>query len=372
MWSEYVSDDLQRCQALDSLRSSHAVEVPVKRASEINQIFDAISYEKGCAVLRMISVYLGEDVFLAGIRKYLTKFAYSNSRTSDLWDCLSEMSGKPVNEIMATWTKEVGYPVLTVTEGAGKNTVVVKQNRFLRTGDTKPEDDTVLYPAILSLRTSSGIDRTAILTEREMTISIPEDGFFKLNADQTNMYRTLYSSEHLKRLGKAIQDGLLPVDDRTGIVADTAALAASGYLKTSSFLELASNLSSESEYVVWKEITRRLSQISSAWIFEDENIKNGLQTFTRTLLRDKIHEIGWNITSEDDYITQQFKQVMFYSAAMSGNKEAVTAAKDMFNRLMAGEESAIHPTIRKSVFCIAIKYGGVPEVSSRYDFVTCF
>lgn len=90
---------------MDSLRSSHPIEVPVKKADEINQIFDAISYSKGSCVLRMISTYLGEDTFLEGVRRYLKKHAYGNTQTGDLWASLAEASGKQVEEVMASWTK---------------------------------------------------------------------------------------------------------------------------------------------------------------------------------------------------------------------------------------------------------------------------
>lgn len=42
VWTMFVQDDLQRGLGLDALRSSHPVEVPIGRASEISQIFDAI------------------------------------------------------------------------------------------------------------------------------------------------------------------------------------------------------------------------------------------------------------------------------------------------------------------------------------------
>lgn len=58
VWQGYVTDNLQSALGLDSLRSSHPIEVPVKRADEINQIFDAISYSKGSCVIRMISKHL--------------------------------------------------------------------------------------------------------------------------------------------------------------------------------------------------------------------------------------------------------------------------------------------------------------------------
>lgn len=32
---------------LDSMRASHPIEVPVKNAIDVDQIFDAISYRKG-------------------------------------------------------------------------------------------------------------------------------------------------------------------------------------------------------------------------------------------------------------------------------------------------------------------------------------
>jgi aminopeptidase 2 len=37
--------------SLDAMESSHAVEVVVKSADEINEIFDAISYAKGASII---------------------------------------------------------------------------------------------------------------------------------------------------------------------------------------------------------------------------------------------------------------------------------------------------------------------------------
>jgi len=49
---------------MDSLRGSHAIEVEVNDALEIDQIFDAISYMKGSSCIRMLSNHLGVDTFL--------------------------------------------------------------------------------------------------------------------------------------------------------------------------------------------------------------------------------------------------------------------------------------------------------------------
>ncbi|EPE27699.1 Metalloproteases (zincins), catalytic [Glarea lozoyensis ATCC 20868] len=361
VWQSYVTDTLQGALSLDSLRSSHPIEVPVKRADEVNQIFDAISYSKGSCVLRMISKHLGEDVFMEGIRRYLKKHAYGNTQTVDLWAALSDASGKDLKETMDIWTKHIGYPVLTVTENEGDNTVHVKQNRFLRTADVKPEEDKVIYPVFLGMRTKDGINEDIVLDKREDSFPVKDLDFFKLNADHSGIYRTSYTPARLEKLGKAAKDGLLSVEDRAGMIADAGALAASGYQKTSGVLNLLKGFDSEKEFVVWNEIISRLGAVQGAWMFEDKKVRDGLESFQRDLVSEKSHKAGWEFKDTDDHIEQQFKGMLFGSAGMSGDETCKKAAKEMFAKFAAGDKSAIHPNIRGSVFGMALKYGGKEE-----------
>ncbi|PHH81294.1 hypothetical protein CDD82_1093 [Ophiocordyceps australis] len=361
VWQTYVTDTLQSALALDSLRSSHPIEVPVKRADEINQIFDAISYAKGSCVLRMISIHLGEDVFLQGIQQYLKKHAYGNTKTDDLWAALSDASGTPLQDIMKVWTKEVGYPVITVTEDEAKGTLTVKQNRFLRTGDTKPEEDQVLYPVFLNMRTKNGIDKSLVLDGREKTLKLGTADFFKLNANHTGIYRTSYPPARLEKLGEAAKQGLLSVEDRAGMLADAGALATSGYQRTSGLLNLLKGFGSETEFVVWSEIIGRLSAVQGAWMFEEQKVRDGLEMFMRGLVSPVAHKMGWQFSDKDGHVEQQFKAMMFEIAGLSGDEAIVTASKDMFGKFMSGDNGAIHPNIRKSVFAICLKYGGKEE-----------
>ena len=48
------------------LQSSHPIQVPIKHAEEVEQVFDAISYCKGSTVVRMASAILGKDKFREG------------------------------------------------------------------------------------------------------------------------------------------------------------------------------------------------------------------------------------------------------------------------------------------------------------------
>jgi aminopeptidase 2 len=299
---------------------------------------------------------------MEGIRQYLKKHAYGNTQTGDLWAALSAASGKDLSKIMDIWTKNVGYPVITVTESEDKKSIHVQQNRFLRTADVKPEDDKVLYPVFLGLRTKDGINEGLTLTEREGNFSVSDMDFFKLNADHTSIYRTSYTPERLEKLGKAAKDGLLSVEDRAGMLADAGALAAAGYQKTSGLLNLVKGFDTETEFVVWNELISRLSIIQSAWVFEDQEVRDGIESFLRDLVSPKAHKYGWEFSDNDDHIQQQFKAMLFGSASLAGDPLIIKAAQDMFAKFANGDKSAIAPNIRGSVFGMALKYGGEDEV----------
>ena len=54
-------------------------QVEVNHPDEINEIFDAISYEKGCALIRMMVSFLSEGTFFKGINRYLQTYQFSNA-----------------------------------------------------------------------------------------------------------------------------------------------------------------------------------------------------------------------------------------------------------------------------------------------------
>jgi len=65
--------------SLDALKNSHPINVDVKHPAQIREIFDAISYDKGGSVLRMLENYVGIENFRKGLKHYLTKHRYSNA-----------------------------------------------------------------------------------------------------------------------------------------------------------------------------------------------------------------------------------------------------------------------------------------------------
>ncbi|CAH6720150.1 alanine/arginine aminopeptidase [[Candida] jaroonii] len=350
VWESYVTDDLQAALSLDGLRSSHPIEIPLKRANDVNQIFDSISYAKGSSLLKMISVWLGEETFVKGVSNYLKKFKWGNTKTTDLWDCLSEASGKDVNNVMGVWTKNMGYPVVSVKE-LGNQEFEITQNRFLTTGDVKPEEDEIVYPVFLSIKTDEGI-KNVELFEKSTKIKLDGD-FFKINANQANIYRTAYELDRWVKLGSAADK--LSVEDRVGLVTDAYALSTAGNIPTTSFLNLVKLWTNEDSYVVWEGIIGNLASIRANLIFEDEAIRNALNKFILSLIKFKLAEIGSEFNANDSYALTKLKTTLFNTAAGCEDAKYIEICQQYFQDFLNGKK--IPSQIKDLVFVVAAKYG---------------
>ena len=59
---------------VDSLKNSRPVEFEVETPEQAEEMFDVLTYEKGSTVLKMFEMFVGEEVFQAGVQKYLNKY----------------------------------------------------------------------------------------------------------------------------------------------------------------------------------------------------------------------------------------------------------------------------------------------------------
>ena len=212
----------------------------------MEQVFDHISYLKGCSVIRMLSSYLGVDKFLQGVSNYLKLHSYGNATTSDLWSALSDISGQNVETFMGPWIKNVGFPVITVAEEPQQ--ISVRQSRLLLTGDVKPEEDqTVWWIPLGFVHQKDLAARQEQLTSKETTLRGIDDRIYKVNLRQTGFFRTNYPPERLLRLGSAHTS--LSIEDNVGIIGDASALAIAGLCKTAGVLALIENYRDEENYL---------------------------------------------------------------------------------------------------------------------------
>jgi len=308
---------MQTAFRLDALRGSHPIEVPVKDALDVDQIFDAISYLKGSSVTRMLAAHLGLQAFLEGVSNYLKAHAYGNATTTDLWSALSHASGQDVNALMDPWIRKIGYPALTIVEEPGQ--IRIKQSRYLSTGDVKPEEDETLWWVPLGLKGKTDVKKVASvsLTVKEDTVRGVDEAFYKINVDSTGFYRTNYPPARLASIGKHIDQ--LSISDKIGLIGDAGALALSGDATTPALLGFLESFSSEENQLVLAQITTSLGTVKSIFS-ENEEISEALRAFTLKLINDTVAKVGWEYHPDEDYLTGQLRALLIDTAGMNGNK----------------------------------------------------
>jgi len=78
------------------------------------QRFDGISYAKGAAVLKQLAAYLGEKVFLAGLRRYVRRYAWGNATLADLLGCWAEAGAADLEPWAQAWLQTAGMDTIDV------------------------------------------------------------------------------------------------------------------------------------------------------------------------------------------------------------------------------------------------------------------
>ncbi|WP_290796180.1 M1 family metallopeptidase [Flavihumibacter sp. UBA7668] len=96
-------------------------------------MFDAVSYQKGGRILHMLRTYLGDSAFFKSLNKYLTDNRFKSAEAHQLRLAFEEISGKDLNWFFNQWYFGSGHPKLEISyaynDAAGTATVYIKQTQ---------------------------------------------------------------------------------------------------------------------------------------------------------------------------------------------------------------------------------------------------
>jgi len=355
IWTHFVTSDYCRALELDSLKSSHPIEVPVGPPSEVDEIFDAISYSKGASTIRMLHNYIGDDAFRVGLHNYLEKFKYKNAVTEDLWAALSDASKKPVNELMELWTKQTGYPVISVSSSLNekKETVLkLEQSRFFSNGSKPTPEEDYTWKVPISIVTKSSypnVHKEILLEKRsdELNLGVlPESDWIKLNKNSVGMYRTNYSPELLAKCVTLIKEQNLHPTDRLGLQSDVFALSEAGLLSATEVLKFIEGFSSETNVVVWRDLISNLLKLSHTLL--NTEFQQDFQAFIVRLLKPISQKLGWNPIEGESGLQGMCRGTILRTLGINGNAETIAEAKKRFDAHLKGD--LIPADIRSAVY----------------------
>ena len=79
------------------------------------QLFDAVSYNKGSAIVHMLRNYLGDAAFFEGLKNYLNTHLYGTAEVHDLRLAFEKVSGKDLNWFFNQWYYGSGHIKMDVS-----------------------------------------------------------------------------------------------------------------------------------------------------------------------------------------------------------------------------------------------------------------
>ncbi|KAM9341247.1 glutamyl aminopeptidase [Symphorus nematophorus] len=352
----------------DALLSSHPIIVDVSTPAEITSVFDTISYSKGASILRMLEDWMGKDLFRDGCRKYLKDYPFQNAKTANFWQSLADVSGLPVAEVMDTWTKQMGYPVLDLTVSA--TDAKLSQQRFL----LDPNANASLPPTPLGYKWTIPVkwhsvksDKNDLTmfdkssTEHVIANYAPSvDGLLKINNDHIGFYRVNHDNSMWDTISEQLQTNHSEFDpaDRTSYIDDVFALARANIIDYGNAFNLTKYLTNETDYIVWDRVSS-----SIAYVRDMLSGNDALYPLFQKLFRDHVNSIatklGWK--DEGTQIERLLRETVLGIACRMGNEAALQEASRIFDQWIDGSVSSVAVNLRLLVYRYGMKNSGNEE-----------
>lgn len=343
--------------ATDGVQSVH---VAVNHPDEINTLFDgAIVYAKGSRLMHMLHRWLGDDMLRAGLKIYFERHQYGNTVGRDLWNALSEVSGRDVAGFMDSWLEQPGYPL--VTAKIENDTLTISQEQFF-IGEN--EDKGRLWQVPLNSNWS-GLPDT--LTEK--SISIPN--FTQLASQNTGalLFNTANTAHYLSKyegdLFESIMTNWSDLDkiSKLQVIQERRLLAESGVISYSELVNLVANLTEETDYTVLDAISYVIEGLKR-FIDEGSEEETIFKNLVASIFRKNYDRLGFekqaNESDEDELVREYAIGSMLYA----NDTSVIAKAKEIFEAYQT-HVADIPASVRSYVLLNQVRHAETPELTQQ-------
>ena len=333
----------------DARSTVHPVQQPIATEAEAGNAFDEITYRKGQSIIRMLESFLGEEVFRDGIRKYIAAHKYSNTTTADLWQALTEVSGKPVGEIAPGWTEQAGFPVVKVERE--KDTIKLTQERF-----------TVHFPDPPALQwqiplTYLTLDQPAtsgfLLREKNASLpnEFPDDKAIKFNVEDAGYYRVEYDRASWDLL--VAQVGRLSEADRVNLLIDAWALVQANRAPLAHYLGLVDKVVGDDQVAVYDQIIDTFTFINR--LLAGDPARPRFQQHARAVLRPAFDRVGWEAKPGESSKTMILRASLIRGLGLLNDSDIIAGCRSRFDGFLS-DPTTVPPDLRPTIFAVVGRY----------------
>jgi len=359
-WLAFANLEVPWAMGTDQLASTRPIEFGVTAPEEVDQMFDAITYGKGSAVLHMLDEFIGVEQFRTGVGNYLRKHEYANTVTTDLWEGLDGASEWPVGDIMNTWVYQRGFPQIDIA--LADSGVQLHQRRHLIIPD---ETDITIWKVPVVLRGSANgqsFEIKTLLESDEKVVAIDGDiDWVVANGGGSGFYRAAYSEE----LFEALLENVAALNDneRHSLLVDTLAFVKNGSVPSSAFLDLIGQFGEETEQALWSVIIGGLALLEHHAL--DEEVRAKFESFVRALVGPTLDRLGWVPTDTDTDLDRKLRGDLIGCMGNLGeDPDVIEKARNLTDQLLDGEP--LDPEVATAALGVFARHGGPEEYETLW------
>ena len=298
--------------AIDALASTHAIHAEAEDAGAALQRVDAVTYQKGASVLRMLETYLGEDAFREGVRVYLRRFGGSVATASDFWQALGEVSGLDVSRIAEAWITQPGHPIVEIGTAGGR--LEIAQRRFYQDPQASSQER---WPIPLVLRTDRGETRV-LVDDATTSVDRPAGAWLFPNARAAGFYRFALDADLRRSLLAHLAD--LSPEERLFLVANDWALLHAGRAHGRDHVALLRALVGEADRAV---LGVALDQLF--WLSANAGEGGVVAALASEIFGPVLARLGFDPRPEDDEDTRELRDHSLRALGLVARDETVRA-----------------------------------------------
>ncbi|KAF5270570.1 hypothetical protein FQR65_LT05468 [Abscondita terminalis] len=257
---------------------SHGLNYRISRYGQFPPFH--IMYQKGSAIVWMMSHFLTPDLFRKALHNYIMEKQFQSVVPADLYNSVQKtvekegannlLGNMTFGEILETWDTFDGYPVVNVTRDYVTGEVVLTQVSF------KPNayESNVWKIPINYVKSTGNLsfeDTKADfwMTEKSMTVQMDKDGWLVLNKKHSGYYRVNYDSENWERIIHVLKsDSFKDIDvlNRAQLIDDAFYLASKNLLPTDVPFRLSEYLVRERDYIPFASFMSSLSHFCGMYL----------------------------------------------------------------------------------------------------------
>jgi alanyl aminopeptidase len=349
----------------DTLVSARKIRQEILSQDDIDTAFDAISYQKGAAVLTMFEAWVGAGKFQAGVRRYLEAHRWGNATDRDFLMALEAESRPGVAAAFTTFLDQAGVPLVEVSLDCAKGgaRIGLSQKRLLPIGSKGSADEVWEIPVCVRGGDGSDTARSCELLSKPAGAMAPPSPpgtapecprWLLANDGAVGYYRALYGGKLLDGL-LSVADSELTLPERVGLLRDVNALSETGAVPMSVALSLVPRFSGEPERPVVTAAERIASDVSRHLVVP--GVRPEYARFVSKSFGERARALGFVPKSGESDDTRILRVILVPFVASEGDEPQLQADARRLALRWLDDRSAIEADMVGPVLRVAARHG---------------